>query len=289
MLSIFILIIIATVIIIYILSKKTNTTEATRFNYSENNIIQPNIKLSQSENNEESIRIQVKNDIARINEIASEILKNHRQTVDLHFKKYLKVLKHKWNTLVYKDEYGDYVFDDWEREIKNLISRKLYMFTNENFFVQYKLECPSYRDSDDFSCAIISELIDLLIDEVADDANEYFTDITQLSGIEFERHVAERLNAVGWEASLTKKSGDQGGDIIAIKLHMKIIIQCKNWSSNVGNAAVQEVHAAVSFYNADNGIVISRKGFTPAARALANTTNVELHTYESFVDKYISV
>jgi len=44
----------------------------------------------------------------------------------------------------------------------------------------------------------------------------------------------------------------------------------------VGNKAVQEVVAAINFYDASEGWVITNSVFTPAAKALAQKNNVRL-------------
>ncbi|MDP8984639.1 MAG: restriction endonuclease [Pseudomonadota bacterium] len=56
----------------------------------------------------------------------------------------------------------------------------------------------------------------------------------------YEQMVADRLSDLGWSARLTKGSGDQGIDVIAEMREKKAVIQCKLYSSPVGNSAVQQ-------------------------------------------------
>ncbi|MDP1665018.1 MAG: restriction endonuclease [Methylobacter sp.] len=65
-------------------------------------------------------------------------------------------------------------------------------------------------------------------------------------------------------------------DIIANKDGIKLALQCKYYSSPVGNKAVQEIFASLSFYGPDYGAVISNSTYTKAAQALANSAGIKL-------------
>lgn len=98
-----------------------------------------------------------------------------------------------------------------------------------------------------------------------------------LGGIEFEFFCAEMLKRTGYsDVYVTKSSGDQGADILAEKDGIKYAIQCKRYSSNLGNTPVQEVHAARTMYGCQIGAVLTNQYFTAGAKELANTTGVLL-------------
>lgn len=97
-----------------------------------------------------------------------------------------------------------------------------------------------------------------------------------MSPIEYESFVADQLKAKGWSTQTTKGSGDQGVDVIADRNGIRAVIQCKLYSSAVGNAAVQQVIGGKAFYNAQIAIVISNSTYTPAAKQLAAVTGVKL-------------
>lgn len=101
-------------------------------------------------------------------------------------------------------------------------------------------------------------------------------EINLLSGTEFETYVARMLQRCGWDVSGTPTTGDQGADLIASKGDRKIAFQVKRYTSNVGNAAVQEIVGAVRFYGANEGCVVTNSSFTPSARSLAQKNNVRL-------------
>ena len=112
----------------------------------------------------------------------------------------------------------------------------------------------------------------------------------QLSHEQYENFCGLLLEQNGWKVSYTKKTGDQGADVIAEKQNRRVIVQCKQWSSSVGNQAVQEVHAACSFYRAQyaqtQGIVVATAGYTSGARDLASKTGVLLMSHMDLVDFY---
>jgi restriction system protein len=108
--------------------------------------------------------------------------------------------------------------------------------------------------------------------------------------IEYESWCAERLKAVGWNARVTKASGDQGADVIADKNGRILVVQCKLYSGDVGNKAVQEVLAARTYYRATDAAVVTPTSFTKSARQLAGVSNVLLlhHNDLSQIDSLVA-
>lgn len=101
--------------------------------------------------------------------------------------------------------------------------------------------------------------------------------IDKMNGHDFEKFIASLLQKSGFEnVEVTKGSGDQGVDVIAEKNQIKYAIQCKNYSSSLGNTPVQEVYAGAKFYGCHVGVVITNSTFTSGARELANNTGVLL-------------
>jgi HJR/Mrr/RecB family endonuclease len=98
-----------------------------------------------------------------------------------------------------------------------------------------------------------------------------------LTGTEFEKLIYRLATAMGYSTEWIGKSGDQGGDLIANKNGGRTLIQTKcyrNWST--GNEAVQQVVAAMKFYDCNKAVVITTSYFTPAAITLAKANNVDL-------------
>lgn len=98
-----------------------------------------------------------------------------------------------------------------------------------------------------------------------------------MDGHTFEQWCAEALRNCGFiEVEVTPGSGDQGVDVLAKKDGIKYAIQCKCYSSNLGNTPIQEVNAGKFFYNCHVGVVMTNQYFTPKARDLANATGTLL-------------
>ncbi|MGN0917596.1 MAG: restriction endonuclease, partial [Oxalobacter sp.] len=101
--------------------------------------------------------------------------------------------------------------------------------------------------------------------------------IDHLDGHEFEYYCADLLEKVGFtNVDVTKGSGDQGVDIIANKGKLKYAIQCKCYSSPLGNTPIQEVFTGMHFYGCDKAAVMTNSTFTQGGRSLARKTGVEL-------------
>ena len=98
-----------------------------------------------------------------------------------------------------------------------------------------------------------------------------------MDGIQFEKFCRKLLIKNGYEnISMTAISGDQGVDIIAYRDLVKYGIQCKCYSSNVGNSAIQEIYAGKTFYKCHVGIVMTNQKFTQSAIELAESNGIIL-------------
>lgn len=98
-----------------------------------------------------------------------------------------------------------------------------------------------------------------------------------MSGLEFEHFCAEVLTANGFSnVEVTQGSGDHGIDILAEKDDITYAIQCKCYSSNIGNAAVQQAHTGKSLYHKDIAVVLTNQYFTQQAQEEANALGVKL-------------
>lgn len=95
-------------------------------------------------------------------------------------------------------------------------------------------------------------------------------------GTQFELEMRGILERAGFDVQHTGASGDQGADLIARKDGLSYVLQCKNYSSPAGNAAVQQVLSAKAFYHGDYGIVCAPNGFTKSAKTLASSVGILL-------------
>lgn len=93
---------------------------------------------------------------------------------------------------------------------------------------------------------------------------------------DYEKYCTTLLRKVGWEATATAGSGDQGADVIATKDGIRLVLQCKLYNKSVGNEAVQQIAAARDHYHADFAAVVSNADYTLSARQLSKSSKVFL-------------
>lgn len=98
-----------------------------------------------------------------------------------------------------------------------------------------------------------------------------------MEGHEFEHWCANLLRKIGFiNVEVTQESGDQGVDILAEKDGIKYAIQCKCYSSNLGNKPVQEVNTGKLIYHCQIGAIITNRYFTQGGKEAAAATGVLL-------------
>jgi len=110
-----------------------------------------------------------------------------------------------------------------------------------------------------------------------------------MSGYEFEDFLGTLLTTLGFEVEVTRRSADQGADLFAQKLGRRVVIQAKNYSDSVGNAAVQQALSAKAFFSCDDAMVVTNSRFTASARELADSTGVRLigrDELQAYLDDY---
>ncbi|MGK0189108.1 MAG: hypothetical protein ACI9R3_004925 [Verrucomicrobiales bacterium] len=104
-------------------------------------------------------------------------------------------------------------------------------------------------------------------------AREFWLNLT---GLEFEHELARVLRLNGFEAEVTRGSGDEGIDIILRKSGETIGVQCKNHHRPVGQPALRDFLGALVHMNADMGIFVASSGVTTPAKSFAKGKNIEL-------------
>lgn len=102
------------------------------------------------------------------------------------------------------------------------------------------------------------------------------TDTDLMTGDKFEELVVDVLRKSGYSCSITKKTGDQGVDIVATKDFEKVAVQCKCYNNTVGNHAVMEAVAGSKYYNCNKAMVVTNNYFTKGAIELAKVNGVIL-------------
>lgn len=102
-------------------------------------------------------------------------------------------------------------------------------------------------------------------------------DYDDMDGHQFEYFCSDVLKRNGFiNVEVTQGSGDHGIDVLAEKDSITYAIQCKCYSSNIGNAAVQQAHTGKSLYKKDIAVVLTNRYFTSQAKQEADALGVKL-------------
>lgn len=183
---------------------------------------------------------------------------------------FLPILARKKKHLVIKDDYGYTDSSKWVKERND--------FLNKFNWKPYVTKHYSGVDRETYD-----ERLNQLVDDYIAKNPSLAWD-SNMSPAEYETFCADTLNNNGWDAKTTVATGDQGVDVIAEKGGIRVAIQCKKYSSAVGNKAVQEVAAGMSYWGADIAAVVSTAGYTRSARELASVHNVYLLHHDDLKD-----
>lgn len=142
--------------------------------------------------------------------------------------------------------------------------------------------CSEPRPTDD-SWNMYEQYAQELMEEEKQESQKH-TNFDALEGHDFEYFCADLLRKNGYEnVEVTRGSGDHGIDIFAEKDDITYAIQCKCYSSNIGNKAVQEANAGRTFYNKDIAVVLTNRYFTRAAKEEAAVLKVRLWDREKLL------
>ena len=197
--------------------------------------------------------------------------KRELERVRKFVEEHIDTLSRKRRSLTRKGDYGEIIDDGWRKEInrfaKLVLPDLLYMsLGGSNKGAGYRLE----------------SFIDRLVSENIESTGSTFsiTDVSSLDGVEYEAFCAEILEKEGWKVQRTPASGDHGVDLIAEKPGRRVAIQCKKYSTPVGNKAVQEAYSGMNFFDANEAVVVTNSTFTKAANIAANKLSVALKHHD---------
>lgn len=182
----------------------------------------------------------------------------------------LRGLALKRSQLTYVDDYGDPQDGDFVKEVGRFIDQKL-----PNLFGPTKFD--PRIDNRGWAIDLVLALVDEFALEADGDSTSGAAPAPGSDAIEFEHAIAAAFCRRNFDGRVTAASGDQGADVLAHRNGRCVfVVQAKCWSSPVGNKAVQEIHAAQTFYDAERAMVVGVSGFTKAAKQLSESTGVSL-------------
>jgi restriction system protein len=195
---------------------------------------------------------------------------------------YAKRLVSRSKQLIHKDYYGDIKIDSWLNELDRFISDRFYQLSGAassyppfvlHIARAYKVEYLLVNDRDQIQSHVFDYINDLTYDNYDDDVDPT-ADVED--GFDYEIAIGTALERLGWSVRMTGGGADQGVDILAERDDILYAIQCKYYTSPVGNSAVQQVHAGAAYYGALLSAVVSNAPYTKSAMQLADSLGVQL-------------
>ncbi|HSL30840.1 MAG TPA: restriction endonuclease [Anaerolineales bacterium] len=93
---------------------------------------------------------------------------------------------------------------------------------------------------------------------------------THLSDLELEKLAEQVYKKLGYRVQHVGQTGDHGIDVLLVNPNnQKEIVQCKQWSKPVGEAALRDLYGAMMHDSAIRGWIWAPRGFSGPARAWA--------------------
>jgi len=202
----------------------------------------------------------------------------HTALLDKH-QLYVDIMLRTANGKVLTDEYGDEVWKGADKDIDTVIDKIMAKEEEADigeYSIEFLVRCdPAYRTAYSVNW-LFDELLERLLTYHQQQTGP-LNDFDTMSGVEFEQWLITAIKEAGIATVLpTKRTGDQGADIIVQHNSVTIAIQAKCYQHSVGNDAIQQIHAAKAHYRANQAWAVTNARFTPAARRLANSTGVQL-------------
>ena len=179
----------------------------------------------------------------------------------------------------------------------NLVNEILGTYTNLELtmksgkYIYIKFYCYFLTDEDSFTLnfCLMEDQYTMLMEYLKENVNQKKSNLADMSGAEFEQLVQELVQKMGFEAQLTKASGDGGIDIIAYSnqpfLEGKYIIQCKRYNANsrIGEPPLRDLYGVVMSERANKGILVTTSYFTTSATKFAENKPIELIDGEKLI------
>jgi Restriction endonuclease len=116
----------------------------------------------------------------------------------------------------------------------------------------------------------------------ADMPTNGYGNIQNLSGVDFEKLITNLLVRMGFQAEMTRTSGDGGIDIVAMLdkpiIGGRYLFQCKRFAPDnlIGAPTLRDFYGAVTADRAVKGVFITTSDFTTQAKDFAQKSGLEL-------------
>lgn len=110
--------------------------------------------------------------------------------------------------------------------------------------------------------------------------------------IDLQNKVAYIFKSCGYDVKTPMKIKTARGEVevdvyaYAESLGIRVIVECKLWKRKLSQDIIYSFRSIVNDSGVNKGIIVSKRGFQSGAYNNARFTNIELLTWDEFVDKY---
>jgi HJR/Mrr/RecB family endonuclease len=115
-------------------------------------------------------------------------------------------------------------------------------------------------------------------------------EIEEMTGSQFETFVATLFSRKGYSVRMTPDSGDHGIDLRLTRSGKSGVVQCKRWTSIVGEKEIRDFFGAMCHEKAEFGFFVAGTEFSSRAREFSlgkNMALVDIHDLTSNPDWFI--
>lgn len=153
--------------------------------------------------------------------------------------------------------------------------------SNKQKYLEYKrvyaIRKQNWLNPEQYNKNVLSGQADTYSDDTTQGVQKISEDYDTLEGHEFEYYCAQLLRDNGFQnVEVTQGSGDHGIDILAEYHDVSYAIQCKCYTGNIGNSAVQQAYTGRNLYHKDIAVVLTNRYFTTQAIKEAESLGVKL-------------
>lgn len=107
---------------------------------------------------------------------------------------------------------------------------------------------------------------------------------SRMSGLDFEKWVAEHFRKQGYKVEMTKTTGDHGVDLLLYKGNeLAAAVQCKCWDASVGEPTVRDFYGSLVNSKASEGYIFATTSFTQQAVDFAQDKPIKLIDLEALI------
>lgn len=109
-------------------------------------------------------------------------------------------------------------------------------------------------------------------------------DIHSLTPIQYEKVIKALFEKMGYVASETKRTGDEGIDLFLKKDDKTEVVQCKNWKNSVSVPTVREFYGSMLDKGVTKGYIVTPSVFTMPAIKFASDKGIHLIDGDELVE-----